>query len=409
MRISKRELEGRAEALGRRLSRCSLCPNGCAVDRWADGRGRCRSGASARVASFGPHFGEERVLVGSAGSGTIFFSGCNLVCLYCQNWTISQEREGTDVADEELAGILLSLQRAGCANANLVTPTPHAASIVRALVLAVEAGFERPIVWNCGGYESVEVLQVLDGIVDIYMPDLKYGNDDVGRQLSGIPDYVRRSQQALREMHRQVGDLVMDADGIARRGLLVRHLILPEGLAGTDRIVRFLAREISPDTYVNLMDQYRPCYRAAERPELRRRITPEEYAAAQTLARTAGLHRFRVARSPLGSVHWAGRTARWEATDVMKDEQRLEAIVHGDVQGVFFRHHTRLEATRLGLSGTVRNLADGTVEVIAEGPHAALERLLAWLHRGPEMARVERVDARWRDAKEASSGFVILR
>ena len=292
MRISKRELEGRAEALSRRLISCSLCPNDCAVDRWADERGRCNLGTSARVASFGPHFGEEPALVGSAGSGTIFFSGCNLACLYCQNWTISQEREGADVGEEELAGMLLRIQRMGCANANLVTPTPHAASIARALASAVEAGFDLPIVWNCGGYESVEVLRALDGVVDVYMPDLKYGDDDVGRRLSGIPDYVRRSQAALREMHRQVGDLVMDADGIARRGLLVRHLVLPNGLAGTDRVVRFLAREISPDTYVNLMDQYRPCYRATERPELGRRITPEEYAAAKALAKRAGLHRF---------------------------------------------------------------------------------------------------------------------
>ena len=292
MRIHPTELAERVETLTGMRSSCQLCPNACAVNRRSGELGRCGTGASARVASFGPHFGEERPLVGRSGSGTVFFSGCNLACLFCQNWRISQEREGADVSDEDLAGVFLRIQETGCHNLNLVTPTPHTASIVRALAIAIEEGLALPIVWNCGGYESIEVLRCLDGIVDVYMPDLKYGDDDVAKRLSDAPDYVDRSRAAVREMHRQVGDLVVDGDGIARRGLLVRHLVLPEGLAGTESVMRFLAEEISPNTYVNVMDQYRPCHRASEVGALRRRVTPKEYDEAMRRAREAGLRRF---------------------------------------------------------------------------------------------------------------------
>ena len=292
MSIHPSELAGRVEALTGMRSPCRLCPNACAVDRRSRELGRCGVGVSARVAGSGPHFGEERPLVGRFGSGTVFFSGCNLACLFCQNWRISQEREGTDVSDEDLARIFLRVQDAGCHNLNVVTPTPHAASIARALAIAMDEGFALPIVWNCGGYESVDVLRRLDGIVDVYMPDLKYGGDDAARRLSGVPDYVARSQAAVREMYRQVGDLKVDEDGIARRGLLVRHLVLPEELAGTEGVMRFLAEEISLDTYVNVMDQYRPCHRSAEVPAMRRRITAEESTEATRLAKEAGLHRF---------------------------------------------------------------------------------------------------------------------
>jgi len=292
MRIRPEEVVERADALAELLSSCRLCPNACAVDRGTGELGRCGIGASARVASFGPHFGEERPLVGRFGSGTVFLSGCNLACLFCQNWRISQEREGKNLSNEDLAGIFLRVQEAGCHNLNLVTPTPHAASIVRALAIAGAEGFALPIVWNCGGYESVEVLRLLDGVVDVYMPDLKYGEDAVAHWLSGVRCYVARSQAALREMHRQVGCLDIDDDGIARRGLLVRHLVLPEGLAGTERVMRFLADGISRDTYVNVMAQYRPCHRAFEVPELRRRITSSEHAEGMRLAKEAGLRRF---------------------------------------------------------------------------------------------------------------------
>ena len=292
MRMHPSELAERVERLMEMRAPCRLCPNACAVDRRSRESGRCGAGVSARVASFGPHFGEERFLVGRSGSGTVFFSGCNLGCLFCQNWRISQQREGADISDEDLAGIFLRVQEMGCCNLNLVTPTPHTASIVHALAIAMEEGFALPIVWNCGGYESVEVLRCLDGIVNVYMPDLKYGDDDVAKRLSVIRDYVARSRAAVREMHRQVGDLKVDDDGIARRGLLVRHLVLPEGLAGTESVMRFLAEEISLDTYVNVMDQYRPCHRSAEVPALRRRITAEEYDEAIGLAKAAGLRRF---------------------------------------------------------------------------------------------------------------------
>jgi putative pyruvate formate lyase activating enzyme len=292
MRIRPEEAVDRADALAEMLSPCRLCPNACAVDRRAGELGRCGIGASARIASFGPHFGEEEALVGRFGSGTVFLSGCNLACLFCQNWRISQEREGTDVSDADLARIFLRIQAAGCHNLNLVTPTPHAASIVRALAIAGAEGFALPVVWNCGGYESVEVLQWLDGVVDVYMPDLKYGDDAAATKLSNAPGYVARSRAALREMHRQVGDLEFDGDGIARRGLLVRHLVLPEGLAGTERVMRFLADGISRDSYVNVMGQYRPCHRASEVPALRRRISAAEHDEAIELAKGAGLRRF---------------------------------------------------------------------------------------------------------------------
>lgn len=292
MRLSPSELSERAGMLTEMISPCRLCPNASAVDRRSGQLGRCGIGAVAKVASFGPHFGEERPLVGRFGSGAVFFSGCNLACVFCQNWRVSQEREGADVSDEDLAWIFLRIQKIGCHNLNLVTPTPHTASIVRALTVAVGEGFALPIVWNCGGYESVEVLRCLDGIVDVYMPDLKYGEDGAAQQLSDVGDYVARSQVALCEMHRQVGDLEIDDEGRARRGLLVRHLVLPEGLAGTGRVMRFLGEEISADTYVNVMGQYRPCHRAAEVVALRRRITTAEHHEAMSLAKEAGLHRF---------------------------------------------------------------------------------------------------------------------
>jgi len=292
MRIGGAELADRADALAVLLSPCRLCPNVCCVDRGSGEIGRCGVGASARVASFGPHFGEEWPLVGRLGSGTVFFSGCNMACLFCQNWRISQELEGEDVSHADLARTFLRIQETGCHNLNLVAPTPHAASIVRALAIAVEEGFVLPVVWNCGGYESVEVLRLLEGIVDVYMPDMKYGADSDALRLSGIHDYVSRSRAAVHEMHRQVGDLVVNGEGTARRGLLVRHLVLPEGFAGTQSVMPFLANEISLDTYVNVMDQYRPCHRASAVPGLRRRSTSAECDEARELAGKVGLHRF---------------------------------------------------------------------------------------------------------------------
>ncbi|MCX7750257.1 MAG: radical SAM protein [Candidatus Bipolaricaulota bacterium] len=290
LRLSPRELQARAEALAELASPCRLCPRNCGARRDRGERGFCRAGLLPWVASFGPHFGEERVLVGGGGSGTVFLSGCNLGCLFCQNFSISHLGEGEEIPVEELARILLHLQEIGCANANFVTPTHQAPQVVAALARAAEEGLALPVVWNCGGYESVEALRLLEGVVDIYMPDFKYGESGVGARLSGVPDYPARAKEALREMHRQVGDLVVEG-GVAVRGLLVRHLVLPEGLSGTEAVLRFLRDEISPDTFVNLMAQYYPAGRAWEVPELRRRITRDEFAHALRLARELGLSR----------------------------------------------------------------------------------------------------------------------
>jgi len=243
------------------------------------------------VSSYGPHFGEERPLVGGHGSGTIFLAGCNLRCIFCQNYEISQLGEGQEVTTEELAAMMVALWRQGCHNLNFVTPAHQAAQILAALPLAIELGMAIPLVYNCSGYEELATLKLLDGIFDIYMPDFKYGDDDVALRLSGVPGYVETAKAALREMHRQVGDLTLDSKGIAVRGVLVRHLVLPEGLAGTRRIMQFIAREISIDTYVNLMDQYHPCYRASEHPPLDRRVTRQEFVEAVAMAQEEGLRR----------------------------------------------------------------------------------------------------------------------
>jgi putative pyruvate formate lyase activating enzyme len=252
----------------------------------------CRTGARAVVHAAFPHHGEERCLSGWGGSGTIFFSWCNLRCAYCQNWEISWDGEGREVGSEELAELMLGLQDAGCHNVNLVSPSHVVAQALAAVEIAARRGLALPLVWNTGGYDSQEALRLLDGVVDVYMPDLKYGDSAVGRRLSRVPDYVEVNRAAVKEMHRQVGDLRLDGRGLARRGLLVRHLVLPAGLAGTEAAMRFLAAEVSPRTWVNLMGQYRPCYRAGETPEIARRPTAAELQEALSAARRAGIERF---------------------------------------------------------------------------------------------------------------------
>ncbi len=285
------ELDQRIEALYQILESCRLCPRECGVNRLKDQRGFCRSGALPIVSSYGPHFGEESPLVGLGGSGTIFFTWCNLGCIYCQNYEISHLGEGREVSIEDLADMMLYLQRIGCHNINFVTPTHFAPQIVKAVKVAAEKGLRLPLVYNCGGYESVEVLKLLDGIVDIYMPDFKYSDNGVSEELSRAPDYFEVAKAALKEMHRQVGDLVIDDRGIAVRGLLVRHLVLPHGLAGTEEVMKFIAEEISKDTYVNVMAQYRPCYKAHSHPLLNRPITRSEYEEAVNIALKYGLKR----------------------------------------------------------------------------------------------------------------------
>lgn len=284
------ELARRAEYAHELLTECAICPRKCGVDRLSGAVGYCGGGAHALVCSAGPHFGEERPLVGTGGSGTIFFGGCSLGCVFCQNYEISHLRRGTEVSADELANIMLGLQERGCHNINFVTPTHFVPQILAAVDLAAGRGLNVPLVYNTGGYDSVETLRLLDGVVDIYMPDAKYADGEVAQRLSGAADYPEIMQAALTEMHRQVGDLEIGADGIARRGLLVRHLVLPGGLAGTREVMSFLA-SLSRDTYVNVMAQYRPCYRAHDYPEINRRLTVEEYREAIRAALDAGLHR----------------------------------------------------------------------------------------------------------------------
>ncbi len=299
------ELRARVKVAYERLENCDLCARYCHVNRRQTIQGAvCRTGERAVVSSYGPHFGEEDPLRGWRGSGTIFFAWCNLRCQFCQNYEISQKGEGREVEPEEIAEMMLELQEAGCHNINFVSPSHVVAQILAAVLLATEAGLRLPLVWNTGGYDSPEALALLDGVVDIYMPDIKYADEATARTYSKVRNYPVVNQAALKEMHRQVGDLVLDERGVALRGLLVRHLVLPGGLAGTAEVVRFLAEEISPNTYLNVMAQYRPCYKASEYPALNRSITREEYREAVRLAHTAGLHRLDERR--IGLVFWLG-------------------------------------------------------------------------------------------------------
>jgi putative pyruvate formate lyase activating enzyme len=296
------ELADRASRALERLASCDLCARYCRVDRFAGVKGAvCRTGRHAVVSSLGPHHGEEDPLRGFRGSGTIFFSWCNLRCVFCQNWEISQKGAGHEVEAEALAGMMLTLQARGCHNLNFVTPSHVVAQILEALVIAVREGLRLPLVYNTGGYDSPEALELLDGVIDIYMPDVKYGDSEVAHRHSHVRDYFEVNGAAVKEMHRQVGDLVVDSEGVALRGLLVRHLVLPEDLANTERVLAFLAEEISPDTYLNLMDQYHPSHRADRVPPLDRAITTEEYCRALELARGYGLGptvRYAEAESP---------------------------------------------------------------------------------------------------------------
>jgi putative pyruvate formate lyase activating enzyme len=251
------------------------------------------------VSSYGPHFGEEAPLVGTSGSGTIFFTYCNLHCIFCQNYTISQLGEGSPVSSQQLAGMMLSLQAKGCHNINLVSPTHVVPYILDALELAAASGLYLPLVYNTGGYDALETLKLLDGIVDIYMPDMKYSDAKTAEELSGIKGYPEINRAAVREMHRQVGDLQLDKQGVAQRGLLVRHLVLPHGLAGTKEIVKFLAGEISTNTYLNVMDQYHPCHKASTIPKLAQPLPQYDFNEAVELAHEQGLYRLDKEQFPL--------------------------------------------------------------------------------------------------------------
>jgi putative pyruvate formate lyase activating enzyme len=261
------------------------------VNRLTGERGRCRLGSEMFVSSADLHFGEEPMLVGGGGSGTIFFTCCNLKCVFCQNYDISQLDHGRPVSQEELVRIMLTLQDRGAENINLVTPTHQAAQIFESVKESRRKGLRLPIVYNCGGYENPEFLKRLDGLVQIYMPDFKYGNNEAGQKYSGVGEYTTYCQESILEMHRQVGDLQMDGRGVATRGLLVRHLVLPGRIAGSEKVIDFIAAKISRDTYLNIMDQYHPAFQASEYKELKRRVFRQEVEEVVRYARQRGLTR----------------------------------------------------------------------------------------------------------------------
>jgi len=285
------QLLKRVEEARSLLEECRLCPRQCAVDRLNGEIGFCKIGRKAKIASFNAHFGEEAPLVGRLGSGTIFFSSCNLRCSFCQNYEISHLEEGAEIEAKDMAAIMIELASRGCHNINLVTPTHVVPQILEALVPAVEHGLSIPIVYNCSGYERVETLKLLRGIIDIYMPDFKFWDQKWADRYCNAPDYREMAVEALKEMHAQVGDLRIDKDGIAERGLLVRHLVMPNGIAGTKQVMEFLANEISAHTYVNVMDQYRPCGTAYQDEYINHRISAKDYSAALQWAKNAGLKR----------------------------------------------------------------------------------------------------------------------
>lgn len=298
------ELHARAREAVAGLAQCRVCPRDCAVDRLADKTGVCKTGRYARVSSYFPHFGEEDCLRGWRGSGTIFFAWCNLRCVFCQNFEISQEGVGVETSPERLAAMMLELQAQGVHNINLVTPEHVVPQVLEALVIAVERGLRLPIVYNTSAYDSPESLRLLDGVVDIYMPDFKFWTPQLAQRYLKAKDYPEAARRAILEMHRQVGDLVIDEHGLAQRGLLLRHLVMPGFLEETKAILRFVAEEVSLNTYVNLMDQYYPAGRvdAQHYAELNRRLTRSEYAEAVAYAQTLGLMRLDRRRN----LHWLG-------------------------------------------------------------------------------------------------------
>jgi putative pyruvate formate lyase activating enzyme len=284
------ELARREEALWRRLAECDICARGCGANRLAGETGVCSTPARFKVYSSGPHFGEEDELVGRNGSGTVFFSNCNLLCSFCQNWEINHRGDGSRTSPGELADVMLGLQRRGCHNINVVTPSHLVPQIVKAVRIAAGRGLRLPLVYNTGGYDNPEVIEQLDGIVDLYLPDFKYQDGKLAATYSsGVSDYPEVAAEVIREMHRQVGDLQTDRKSIATRGLIIRHLVMPNNIGGTDRLVEWIADELGPDTYLNLMAQYRPEHKAHDMPAISRRINQKEWRQALTWAKEAGL------------------------------------------------------------------------------------------------------------------------
>ncbi|MFC1857102.1 radical SAM protein [Thermodesulfobacteriota bacterium] len=284
-------LREKIEKANKILKSCVLCPRRCKVDRLSGQVGLCETGKNAKVSSYNSHFGEEAPLVGSNGSGTIFFTHCNLLCIFCQNYDISHEGHGREISDAQLAAVMVHLQNTGCHNINFVTPSHVVPQILSALKTAVKEGLSVPLVYNTSGYDSIDTLSLLEGVVDIYMPDFKFWDPEVAEKTCDAKDYPDMARQALLEMHRQVGDLVTDKEGIARKGLLIRHLVLPHGLAGTRQVMRFIAEKISTNSYVNIMSQYRPCGRAHEIKGLSAGLSQNDYQTALQEAKEEGITR----------------------------------------------------------------------------------------------------------------------
>jgi putative pyruvate formate lyase activating enzyme len=285
------ELKQRADNLWALMEECRLCPRQCGVNRLAGARGFCRApGAKPVVSSFTPHFGEERPLVGKGGSGTIFLTHCNLRCVFCQNWEISHLGRGNNSSVDELAKMMLKLQKLGCHNINLVTPTHYSAAIVKALDIAAAKGLRLPVVYNTSGYERLEILKLLDGVVDIYLPDFKYWDKSMAAKYSaGAERYPQLTRVAISEMHRQVGVAKPASNGIMQRGLMIRHLVMPNDTSGSEKVMEWIAENLPKDTYVNIMAQYRPVYKAYDYPEISRRISAEEYDKVVNRAVEIGL------------------------------------------------------------------------------------------------------------------------
>lgn len=288
--VNSGEIDNRIETLYSKLEQCDICPRNCGVNRLDGEIGYCHAKDDLVVSSVQPHFWEEAPLVGIGGSGTVFLANCNLRCVYCQNYDISHEGRGKQITEEQLADSLLWLQRIGCHNINLVTPTHYTPHLVKAVAISARKGLSLPVVYNCSGYEDVGTLKLLDGIVDIYMPDIKYGGIESAKLYSDAPDYFEVCKQAVREMHRQVGDLMIERT-IAWHGLLIRHLVLPNNRADSLQVLEFIASEISRESYVNIMLQYRPAYHASEFKEINRSVYIEEYYNVLDMARALGLHR----------------------------------------------------------------------------------------------------------------------
>ena len=288
------ELYRRSRQALRSLANCKVCPRDCEVNRLNNEHSVCKTGRKARVGSYAPHYGEEDCLRGTNGSGTIFFSLCNLKCVFCQNYDISQDGEGIEVSPEDLAAMMLDLQNRGCHNINFVTPEHVVPQILEALPLAVQMGLRLPLVYNTGAYDSMESMRMMEGIVDIYMPDFKYWSNERSQKYLKAKDYPETARTVIKEMHRQVGDLVLDENGLAKRGVLLRHLVMPDGLEDAENIMGYLSKEISADTYLNIMSQYFPAGKVSEikYQEINRRPYSQELATAEKIARQCGLHRF---------------------------------------------------------------------------------------------------------------------